>query len=68
MTPIYHLKVNIGDNLTRKKILDIAKRLKLLESPWKLVYQNRDIHPVYLTENQRIRNKMRVEKTTGLRP
>ena len=49
------LKVNTGDNEIRERIINEAKKLKLLQNPWKLVYINRDSHPVYLKENQRIR-------------
>ena len=43
----------------REKIKEQSKKLKLLHQPWKSVYINRDSHPVYLKENQRIRKRMK---------
>ena len=52
------LKINVGSKEVRDKICNESKKVKLLPVPWKLVYINKDVHPVYLKENQRIRKKM----------
>ena len=52
------LKINVGSKETRDKICKESKKVKLLPAPWKHIYINKDVHPVYLKENQRIRKKM----------
>ena len=40
--------------------------MKLLPAPWKYIYINKDVHPVYMKENQRIRKKMQeLKKVPG---
>ena len=51
------LKVVLGDNTTRETIISHAKNLKDLEEPWKKIFINRDTHPVYNKEHQRLRKK-----------
>ena len=60
------LKVNVGTKNTRDKICKESKKVKLLPAPWKYVYINKDVHPVYLKENQRIRRKIQeLKKVPG---
>ena len=60
------LKINVGSKETRDKICNESKKVKLLPAPWKFVYINKDVHPVYLKENQRIRKKMQeLKKVPG---
>ena len=60
------LKVNVGSKELRDKISLETKKIKLLPAPWKSVYINKDVHPVYLKENQRIRKKMQeLKKVAG---
>ena len=60
------LKINVGSKETRDKICKETKKVKLLPAPWKYVYINKDVHPVYLKENQRIRKKMQeLKKVPG---
>ena len=58
------LKINVGSKEIRDKICNESKKVKLLPEPWKMVYINKDVHPVYLKENQRIRKKMAELKRT----
>ena len=60
------LKINVGTKESRDKICKETKKIKLLPAPWKHVYINKDVHPVYLKENQRIRKKMQeLKKVPG---
>ena len=60
------LKINVGTKEKRDKICKETKKVKLLPAPWKYVYINKDVHPVYLKENQRIRKKMQeLKKVPG---
>ena len=60
------LKINVGSKEMRDKICDESKKLKLLPEPWKKIYINKDVHPVYLKENQRIRKAMQeLKKVPG---
>ena len=60
------LKVNVGSKDTRDKICVETKKIKLLPAPWKSIYINKDVHPVYLKENQRVRKKMQdLKKVPG---
>ena len=60
------LKINVGSKEMRDKICDESKKLKLLPDPWKKIYINKDVHPVYLKENQRIRKAMQeLKKVPG---
>ena len=60
------IKINVGTKETRDKICKETKKVKLLPAPWKYVYINKDVHPVYLKENQRIRKKMQeLKKVPG---
>jgi hypothetical protein len=60
------LKVNVGSKATRDKICEETRKIKLLPAPWKSVYINKDVHPVYLKENQRVRKKMQdLKKVAG---
>ena len=60
------LKINVGTKDSRDKICKESKKVKLLPAPWKYVYINKDVHPVYMKENQRIRKKMQeLKKVPG---
>ena len=60
------LKINVGSKEMRDKICEQSKKLKLLPDPWKKIYINKDVHPVYLKENQRIRKAMQeLKKVPG---
>ena len=60
------LKIDVGSKDIRDTILKETKKLKLLPAPWKRVYINKDVHPVYLKENQRIRKKVQeLKKVPG---
>ena len=60
------LKINVSSKENRDKICKESKKVKLLPAPWKYVYINKDVHPVYLKENQRIRKKMQeLKKVPG---
>ena len=60
------LKINVGTKDRRDKICKESKKVKLLPAPWKLVYINKDVHPVYMKENKRIRKKMQeLKKVPG---
>ena len=52
------IKVTIATPDHRNAIINKAKSIKQLEDPWKKVYVNKDTHPVYLKETQRIRKRM----------
>ena len=41
----------------RDTVLKLAPKLKSLNEPWKRIYVKKDLHPVYVKENQRIRKK-----------
>ena len=51
-------KVVFTDKEKRDKAAEQSSKLKELEEPWKKVYLNRDKHPVYRYENNRLRKKM----------
>ena len=57
--PRYHrlTKCNVGDKELRDNILTKAKALKNMSDPWNRVYVKKDIHPVMLEENKRLRSK-----------
>ena len=60
------LKVTVSDKETRDRICEESKKIKGLSEQWKIIYINKDTHPVYLKENQRLRKKMRnLKKTPG---
>lgn len=52
------IKVVLEDKNTRNDVTKKASKLKDLEEPWKKIYVNRDEHPVYRSENNRLRKKM----------
>ena len=52
-------KVIFPDKETRDKAAEQSIKLKDLQEPWKKVYLNRDKHPVYRYENNRLRMKMK---------
>ena len=54
-----NLKVTVGNKTMRDKICKESSKVKLLASPWNKVYLNKDSHPVYVKEGQRLRKKMR---------
>ena len=56
------IKVNVGTNEIREKIMEECKKLKNIQDPWKNIYINRDAHPVYAKENKRIRDKVKMLK------
>ena len=41
----------------RDRVLKLASKIKELPDSWKKVYIKKDLHPVYVKENQRIRKK-----------
>ena len=51
-------RVVFPDREMRDKVVERSTRLKDLGEPWKKVYLNRDKHPVYRVENNRLRRKM----------
>ena len=51
-------KVVFPDKEKRDKAAEKSIKLKELAEPWKKVYLNRDKHPVYRCENNRLRKKM----------
>ena len=52
------LKVNVLNKSRREAIVKQAQKLKQCGELWKKVFLNRDSHPVYAKENQRLRKKM----------
>ena len=52
------LKVDVVDKNLREAIIKQAPKLKQCGEIWKKVFLNRDTHPVYAKENQRLRKKM----------
>ena len=53
------LKVNVLKKETRDLICSKSKLLKALAEPWNKIYIKKDTHPVILSENHRIRLKMK---------
>ena len=51
------LKVVLKDYDTREVIISNASKLKKLVAPWNKMYINRDTHPVYNKEHQRLQKK-----------
>ena len=51
------LKIILKDYDTREIIMENARKLKAFGDPLDKVYINRDTHPVYQKENQRLRKK-----------
>ena len=49
------LEVVLKDYDTREVIMSNASKLKKLVAPWNKMYINRDTHPVYNKEHQRLR-------------
>ena len=52
------LKVVFPDKESRDGVVEKSKDLKDLGEPWNKVFLNRDEHPVYRSENNRLRRKM----------
>ena len=53
------LKVFVKSKELRERICKESSKVKNLNHPWRKIYINRDAHPVYLKENQRLRKKMK---------
>ena len=51
------VKIVMGSSDERDKVLSLAPKLKTSGEVWKKVYVKKDLHPVYVKENQRIRKK-----------
>ena len=51
------LKIVTNSTEERDKILAVASKLKTAADTWKKVYIKKDLHPVYIKENNRIRKK-----------
>ena len=56
------IKMNVKSKENRKNILEKAPSLKTSQSPWNKIYLKKDLHPVYIKENQRIHKKMKLLK------
>ena len=52
-----YIKAEFENNEVREVVMKEAFRLKDLPEPWKRIYLNRDTHPVYQKESQRLRKK-----------
>ena len=51
------LKITLADYKTRERIIENARKLKDLPEPWNKIFINRDYHPVYQKEHNRLRKK-----------
>ena len=51
------IKVKLASTKERNDFIQNAKILKTLNEPWKNIFIKKDLHPVYITENNRIRKK-----------
>ena len=58
--PGFHrlIKVELPTSHIRNDILKNTSKLKTLSAPWDKIYIKKDLHPVYLKENQRLYKKM----------
>ena len=52
------LKVTLPNKDMRENVMSNSPKIKNLDDPWKYVYINRDSHPVFQKENNRLRQKM----------
>ena len=52
------IKITVRDNKARETIIKNAPKLKSLNVPLSKIYINRDTHPVYRKEHQRLRKKL----------
>ena len=52
-----YIKFNVGDKENRDNILKQANRLKDIGDPWSNIYLKKDLHPVIVDENKRLRKK-----------
>ena len=53
------VRVKLASTHERNEFMKNARILKNLNEPWKLIYFKKDLHPVYLSENNRIQKKLR---------
>ena len=53
------IRVKLASTHERNEFMKNARILKNLNEPWKLIYFKKDLHPVYLSENNRIQKKLR---------
>ena len=51
------IKVKLASTKERNDFIQNAKILKTLNEPWKNIFIQKDLHPVYITENNHIRKK-----------
>ena len=51
------VKIKLASSQERNDFMKNAKILKTLNEPWKLIYIKKDLHPVYVSENNRIRKE-----------
>ena len=60
-SPNYHryVKVNVHVKMYCDAIINEAKKLKDVNSPWDNIYMKKDLHPAVIQENNRLRVKMR---------
>ena len=56
------VKINTGSKEQRNMLLAKTRLLKQKTAPWKSVYMNKDVHPVYRNETARVRKKMKALK------
>ena len=52
------IKIKLASTKDRNEFLKDGYKLKALEDPWKKIYIKKDLHPVYIQENTRIRKKL----------
>ena len=51
------VKIKTRSMEERDNVLKLAPKMKGLIEPWKKIYLKKDLHPVYVKENQRMRKK-----------
>ena len=54
------IKMNVKSKEVRKSILEKSPSLKTSNPPWNKVFVKKDLHPVYIKENQRIHKKLKI--------
>ena len=60
------IKLIVSNKANRDKILSNANKLKDVQDPWKNIYLKRDLHPVIVQENTRLRKKKKeLQKIEG---
>ena len=56
------VKIKLHSTDHRNAFMENAKNLKTLNDHWNKIYIKKDLHPVYVNENTRIRKKLRTLK------